>query len=140
MIHKAIVILLLLMVINIATEGTAVRAQNWSCTDSDDMPQQGMNYCALLDFQKADAELNAAWKDTFPKIKAHDQEVDEDLKGWGKNTLDAQRAWITYRDAHCTSEGFKFRGGSMERLIYNSCRANLTRQRTRQIRNLMEDG
>jgi uncharacterized protein YecT (DUF1311 family) len=47
---------------------------------------------------------------------------------------EAQRAWIVFRDAHCTVEGYdQARGGSMEPMVYHGCRARLTRERTRQL-------
>lgn len=119
---------------------SAANAQDWNCRDAGNLPQQGMNFCAFKGFEKADAELNATWKQVFPKTKTFEAEVDEQFKGWPDALLKAQRAWITYRDAHCTSEGFKFRGGSMEPFIYNSCRAGLTQERTKQLKYLMEEG
>ena len=53
--------------------------------------------------------------------------------------LKAQRSWIAFRDGHCETEGFKYRGGSIEPLIVHSCRATLTRQRTQQLNSLLEE-
>jgi uncharacterized protein YecT (DUF1311 family) len=48
---------------------------------------------------------------------------------------DAQRAWVTFRDAHCTLQGYNdARGGSMEPMSFNICRASVTRERTAQLR------
>lgn len=117
----------------------AGQAQDWNCNDPDNLPQQGMNYCASVDFNAADAELNAAWKTVFPQLKTRDADVDTQWKGLPETVLKAQRAWIKFRDAHCTAEGFKYRGGSIEPLIYHSCRAALTRERTKQITSFLEE-
>ena len=46
----------------------------------------------------------------------------------------AQRAWLTFRDAQCTYEGYgEARGGSMEPMVYSGCRARLTRERIAQL-------
>ncbi|MFZ1741705.1 MAG: lysozyme inhibitor LprI family protein, partial [Pontixanthobacter sp.] len=42
------------------------------------------------------------------------------------------------RDAHCRSEGYYAYGGSLEPLLVSSCKAQLTRQRTDQLVELVE--
>ena len=103
----------------------AAIAQDWDCTDAGNLPQQGMNFCAAKDFEKADAALNAAWslirKDA---IKASD----------GSDPLLAgQRAWLNYRDQQCDAESLIFEGGSLQPLIISSCRARMTRDRTEEL-------
>ncbi len=119
---------------------SAGASQDWNCADPGNLPQQGMNHCAFLDFEKADQRLNATWKNVFPKIRAHDRGVDKQWQGWPAATRKAQRAWITYRDAHCTSQRFKYRGGTIEPLIYQTCRTKLTNERIKQLQRLLEDG
>jgi uncharacterized protein YecT (DUF1311 family) len=118
---------------------TPAVAQDWNCSDPDNLPQQGMNYCASMDFERADAVLNAALKSVYPKIKAREVDLDDQWRGFPDAVLDAQRAWIKFRDTHCAAEGFKYRGGSIEPLIYQSCRAKLTEKRTKQINSLLEE-
>ena len=49
-------------------------------------------------------------------------------RGTGEEHLvAAQRAWITLRDEHCTVMAFHMRGGSAEPMLYNGCRAAMTR-------------
>src|SRR5205085_7185599 len=38
------------------------------------------------------------------------------------------------RDAHCRGESFEARGGSMQPMLYEGCRATLTRARTAELR------
>lgn len=101
------------------------------------MAQMDMNACALLDFETADAELNALWHETIADSRQADEEVnrDHDQRPTSQAVLrEAQRAWIRFRDAHCTWEGYEARGGSMEPMLYNGCRAALTRERIAQLR------
>ena len=116
----------------------AASAQDWDCTRADDLPQQGMNYCAHLDYQAADAELNAVWKEVYAAIRARDGEMSADMRGWPQALLSAQRAWIDYRDGQCAAEGFAFRGGTMEPLIVSGCKAEMTRKRTAELQALIE--
>ncbi len=99
------------------------------------MTQADMNACAALEFAAADAQLNAAWPGALAYARAQDRDnvATDNRPGAARRLLEAQRAWITFRDAHCTVESYQARGGSMEPLLYNSCRAHLTRQRVAQL-------
>lgn len=113
-------------------------AQDWDCANADNLPQQGMNYCAWKDYETADAELNAVWKEVFPQIKVRDAEMPEEMQGWPDAVRNAQRAWIEYRDGHCESEGFVARGGTLEPLLVATCKAHMTRERTKELKQLIE--
>ena len=130
----------LALAVSISSNPVSVKAQDYNCEKADELPQQGMNFCAFLDFESADAELNLVWKNVFPEIKKRDAELPENLRGWGNALLEAQRAWIKYRDAHCTSEGFQVRGGSLEPLFYHTCRSAITRSRIKELKSLLQEG
>jgi uncharacterized protein YecT (DUF1311 family) len=106
--------------------------------DCDDARNQAeMNECAARDFEAADAELNRVWREALDNARDLDREPEAngDERPSYQNTLrDAQRAWLAFRDAQCTWEGYEARGGSMETMLYEMCRANLTRERTGQLR------
>lgn len=105
---------------------------------SNAVTQTDMNICADRDFQAADKELNAVYKKARAAMAASDAELDEALKGAEKALLKAQRAWVDYRDGECEAEGFQARGGSMEPMLVSGCRATLTRQRTKELKQLSE--
>ena len=117
-------------------------AQEWDCTKADDLPQQGMNYCAYEDWQTADKALNAVWPMVRARMKAMDAEnaeyVPEQANG-AENLLKAQRAWIDYRDGQCEAEGAQFAGGSIRPLITISCKTTLTRKRTEELLQMMQE-
>jgi uncharacterized protein YecT (DUF1311 family) len=107
--------------------------------------QLEMNICAAHDYQKADAALNAQWAITRDKMKAQDEdfaeyasEYDLEQPGYFESLLEAQRAWLTYRDAHCRLDGYNARGGSLEPLLVSTCKTALTEKRTEQLRELAE--
>lgn len=110
-----------------------------TCADSGNLPQQPMNACAAWDFQQADAELNEVYANAIEYARTIlNYESERDGRGNAEDRLRAaQRAWITLRDEHCTVWGFHMRGGSAEPLLYNGCRATMTRERTEDLRNLM---
>jgi len=102
------------------------------------MTQMDMNICANMDFQKADAELNAVYKKAMAKMRETDSYLSDDLKGATDTLRDAQRAWIPYRDKACEAYGFLARGGSMEPMLVSNCRADLTNQRIKELQELVE--
>lgn len=109
---------------------TAAPAQSQNRLDCNNaLTQQAMNQCAGQDYAAADAELNETWSELR---QAHDGGP-----SW-QSIVDAQRLWIPFRDAHCESEAAPFEGGSIQPLIRDSCLAHVTRQRTEQLRALME--
>ncbi len=124
----------------IAATGPA-QAQDWDCSKPDDLPQQGMNYCAHQDYLAADADLNATYKRVRGILRntAYDS-LRSDGKTEAEALRDAQRAWITYRDLACDMEGIHFRGGTMEHLLVYACLARLTRQRADELGLLVETG
>jgi uncharacterized protein YecT (DUF1311 family) len=106
---------------------------------ADPQTQAAMNACAAEEFAEADKVLNAVWKDAVDYVREGDRHrQDWDKRPSGERKLRAaQRSWIGFRDAHCTVESYQARGGTMEPLLYESCRAEVTRQRTAQLRALM---
>lgn len=111
---------------------------SWDCAQP--QVQQEMNWCAGQDFARADAALNAQWKQSAAEAKRlDDARLDrayDNQPGYFDTLLKAQRAWLGYRDAHCLSEAFAARGGTMQPLLEAACRAELTKQRTQQLRDL----
>jgi uncharacterized protein YecT (DUF1311 family) len=130
----------ILLAILAAAATPASGEPQWNCEDPG--PQQEMNWCAHQDYLKADEALNAQWKITSEAMKRMDAENTN--LGWDKRPgyfdtlLEAQRAWIAFRDAHCASEGYLFRGGSMEPFMVSTCKTAMSEARTKQLRDLVE--
>ena len=112
------------------------------CSEMDNLPQQAMNYCAARDYEAADAELNAVWKDAIEGAKDADKELaeigDDGRPGYADTLRTAQRAWIGYRDAWCDYQGYDARGGSLEPLLVATCLADMTRARTKELKVSLE--
>ena len=86
--------------------------------------QQLMNACAYKEYEAADAALNAAWK----PAKSFADSI-----GKGEALLEAQRAWLAYRDAACDVHASPYEGGSIQPLIRATCLSDLTAARTRML-------
>lgn len=80
--------------------------------------------CAALHYEQSDAELNAIYNQIRSRLKS-DAEAAAML-------LNAQRNWLTFRDAECEFQSHKgFRG--LRRLALNNCLDQLTQQRSAQL-------
>jgi uncharacterized protein YecT (DUF1311 family) len=116
----------------------AAQEPEWNCENP--QAQQEMNYCAGIDFERADAELNAEYRAAIAHARQADRTdaaarlPSDDRPGDEATLRDAQRAWVGFRDAHCRLQGYEARGGSMESMLYDGCRAALTRARTAELR------
>lgn len=117
--------------------GTPARADDViNCEDPQD--QSSMTRCAGIDYEKADTDLDKLW----PAVKARAEENDKGASaedgGYVKALLASQKAWIAFRDAECTWQGFVSHGGSMEPMLVNGCLATLTRERIQQLKDDQE--
>jgi uncharacterized protein YecT (DUF1311 family) len=66
-------------------------------------------------------------------MKELDAQLPESLKGAAMAVLEAQRAWVIYRDAICKAAGFKMQGGLAGPLLVHGCLTELTKTRTQEI-------
>lgn len=94
--------------------------------------QTQMNECAGADYEAADKALNDAYREILADLR----KTDEEQPDWGLAAAfrDSQRAWLPFRDSQCDWEALFVKGGSMEPLIRLSCLAEMTNQRTKQMR------
>jgi uncharacterized protein YecT (DUF1311 family) len=93
-----------------------------------DYSQQAMNRCAQEAYQRADQAMNAQWT----KVRSAFDETEG-----AKILLEAQRAWLKYRDKHCEAAAFDSLGGSIWPLINFGCLAAQTRERSRELDELI---
>ncbi len=90
----------------------------------DPVTQAEMNACAGEAYEKADAELNAAYR-----------EVKERVEGESANLLvAAQRAWVAFRDAECAFAASGSAGGSIHPMAVSNCLEHMTKQRTAELK------
>lgn len=106
---------------------SAAGAQEIDCDTA--QVQLELTFCAERDWKIADADLNAAYKAAQKLMASIDAELPKAEQGAASSLRDAQRAWVTFRDAACNAEGFTWHGGSGEPMIVYGCRAMLTRER-----------
>jgi uncharacterized protein YecT (DUF1311 family) len=84
-------------------------------------PQTALNECAAADFRAADARLNAAYRAITRRL------TDDPAR---RSLVEAQRAWIRFRDAECEFDTKGYEGGSIRPMLFSECQERVTEQRT----------
>jgi uncharacterized protein YecT (DUF1311 family) len=100
-----------------------------------------MKICADKDWKKADAELNVAYgkaiaeaRETYRSIKTMPGQ--QNMQDSEAMLRDAQRAWVSFRDANCKYQYQIYYGGSHAGLAYLLCMADMTKARLKELRQL----
>ena len=111
---------------NLARGNSYEIAQNFNCNN----PQTttAMKVCAGENYKKADKKLNQVYQQLKPKLRISQQ----------NRLIDAQRAWIQFRDKSCAFEGAFAEGGSLEPVLKTSCLTDVTEQRVKDLQGYLE--
>lgn len=133
---------LLLVMLLVAGPATA----QTTCPDTTGI-QANLNECARRSYRAADDALNAAWSKARDCAEAQDERHRSDGSAGFDSVdgprpasdllLDAQRAWLTFRDGHCATENVEMSGGSMWPMTFTGCLERLTRERTAELNGLL---
>lgn len=126
----------LTLALALAAFALPVAAQEGDCADA--ITQSEMNICAADQWQAADRDLNVTYRGVMAEMKLIDADLPAELRGAEQALREAQRAWITFRDANCKAAGFRMRGGSAEPLLVYGCLRDLTETRTQELRDLVD--
>lgn len=92
--------------------------------------QLDMNFCSAWDAEVSDRQLNQVYKQLRQQNR---QFNNQHSKKRDKYLVDSQLAWLKYRDTHCQWIASRFDGGSAQPMLYSSCLANITQQRTNEL-------
>jgi uncharacterized protein YecT (DUF1311 family) len=91
--------------------------------------QAAIANCAILFSQASNKKLNQIYQQLRASLKGSQRE---------KLLVDAQLAWISFRDANCTFEKSRFEGGSIATTIYYGCIDEMTKQRANKLENYLQ--
>ena len=118
----------------------ALAAANTGPSCDNAMTQMDINSCMAQDYRAADAELNRQWVLNVAAAKAQDKtriaQTDK-RPGYYATLLESQRSWLKFRDAQCRIEGYAMRGRSAEPMVVSGCLAGLTRERSKQLKDML---
>jgi uncharacterized protein YecT (DUF1311 family) len=118
-------LLIALSVMSVSVAGQKPKLK--PCEDA--QTQTDMNICWGNEYKKADAALNKAYQQLAAKL-------DTDEKAQLKN---AENAWLKYRDANCEFVADQYKGGSIRPMIAAICFADVTNNRTTELKNQIKD-
>jgi uncharacterized protein YecT (DUF1311 family) len=95
--------------------------------------QQDMNACVVDEVIKADSELNSVYK----------QLLDKSDEAGKRNLVDAERAWIVFRDKECMLEaGYDTvhlqNNGTIAPFNVGECKLRMTGERIKTLRQLIK--
>ena len=93
--------------------------------------QAEMNRQAAKDFEKADAELNKTYEALLAKLR--DAESKQKLK-------ETERAWLASRDTEAARAADQAGGGSMAPTLRYETMTHLTRERIKEVNNMLDHG
>ena len=85
--------------------------------------QSDLNACANASYRAADADLNRAYQRLIGPLSGAER----------TRLVEAQRAWLRYRDLECDSATMDSEGGSIRPMLVLGCMEHLTRQRTEEL-------
>jgi uncharacterized protein YecT (DUF1311 family) len=115
-----------------ASQTPAQKEKKSAKKDADPCPeartQADLNVCADSKYTKADAELNRVYQELMRASGGRDQKLKS-----------AQLAWLKFRDAQCDYEASFNEGGSMQPMTYSFCLADVTKARTKQLRESLKE-
>ena len=119
------------ILIGLALIATCVFAQGTKkltpCADA--QTQADMNICWGKEYKAADATLNQVYGQLMRKLEEADK---AQLK-------QVETAWLKYRDANCEFVADQYKGGTIRPMIEAMCLADVTRNRTTELRNQIKD-
>src|SRR5215813_10598094 len=91
--------------------------------------QAEMNECAGKEFKTADLALNQVYRKLVAMLE---DEEKAQLK-------EAQTAWLKYRDTNCDFVADQYKGGSMRPMILGYCLAQVTKNRTSELKDQIKE-
>ncbi|MBF0371724.1 MAG: DUF1311 domain-containing protein [Magnetococcales bacterium] len=116
----------LLMVLVLPAQSLADEEISIDCAKAMGMVE--LKYCSGEAYRLADEDLNSMWKSVTAGLE----------KNFKRTLIEAQRAWITFRDRNCEAETFHSQGTTGYMVNYDVCLERMTRHRTEELRTLLE--
>lgn len=129
-----------MLLLSLLLAGAAPADDQATINCANQQSQLEMNVCSGREYKAADILLNNQWRVAQRTAREYDA-ISPPLQkseAHSAQLLAAQRAWIVFRDAHCLALSDKYRGGTIRGLIQDNCLTELTKIRTKQLREYSE--
>ncbi|WP_349568809.1 lysozyme inhibitor LprI family protein [Azotobacter salinestris] len=93
-----------------------------------------LEHCAALEQAKVERKLNAAYQKLVQHLSQPDTELD-DYTAMRQKLLEAQRAWIRFREADCAAQYVMHASGTIRTLVHIGCMQERAEQRIKELEN-----
>ncbi|WP_426702961.1 lysozyme inhibitor LprI family protein [Rhodanobacter sp. Col0626] len=98
-----------------------------------------MNACMADEVKAADLTLNHTYQRVLATLNGADSDQQQSYPASTKAALiEAERAWVKYRDADCKAVYNHWKGGTIRTSMELGCRQERAEQRTRQLEAFLE--
>lgn len=105
----------------------------WAVDCKNAVTTPDMNECAAIDQKKADARLNQVYQRVLKSL-----EPDAGGAETKKKLVEAQRAWIKFRDADCAAVYQQHIDGTIRNMMHHGCMQARTEQRIKELKQFLE--
>ena len=109
---------------------TQVGAKELDCENA--LTTRDMEKCIAIDFDKTEVTLNQTYQHLVKQLTQPDTEQ-ENYTEYRNKLLNAQRAWIKFRDADCETQYALNSSGSIRNIVYLSCKQQRAKQRISEL-------
>ena len=93
-----------------------------------------INECASIEQVKVEAQLNATYKSVIQKLEHPDPEFADDYSATKKALIEAQRAWVKFREADCEATYTWHSGGTIRTVMHIGCMQAHAEQRIKELK------
>lgn len=118
---------IILLVSSCLWSSHAFAAPKVNCNDPQATPE--INYCAEQAYQVADKLLNANYKKLVATLSDNAEK---------ERLVNAQRAWVSFRDKHCEFETYAMRQGTGYSGYLSACLEELTKSRAEALKKSLD--
>ncbi|MGZ3775117.1 MAG: lysozyme inhibitor LprI family protein [Pseudobdellovibrionaceae bacterium] len=123
---KAVLTLSLLMSATTFAKGKALVDK---CLDKAEN-NGAMIQCVSEEYQRQDKKLNKEYKVLMKELNKDNSDEGKEIV---RRVINAERAWINFRDTSCDVDGIEMLGGSGESLVVSGCLGRVTRERVNYV-------
>ncbi|MEV8465286.1 lysozyme inhibitor LprI family protein [Fluviibacterium sp. DFM31] len=111
-----------------------------ACSEaSGDTSTAGEVECLGEEIEAWEVLLNAYWPDVQAQAEAQDAQDAGAEGGYSARLLEAQRAWVAYREAECAWQYQRYISGTIRSLIGADCMLGMTADRVLDFREWLAD-
>lgn len=94
-----------------------------------------VDICASRELEIVETDLNKAYQSLMRGLTKPEPGEEENYALARKRLLEAQRAWVTFREADCQAQYALHASGTIRNAIYIGCMSERATQRIKELRN-----